>query len=242
MASLQRASSQNPQSFLHFTHPNHPVTECYVAQEYLCDACHTLGQGRSYHCPMCNFVLHEYCAMCPPTINFHLHPQHVLTLVNQQGMGRVCNLCGENVDGLFFTCPAGDFDVHPLCTQVVPQVQHACQPHHLLTLQPGKHRWCKVCLHMCTLWRYRCDACNVDIHLECAFGPPKEPLGVPPPTPSTGYEFGVPAQGPMGHVGHHVQRGGAVQGSWRRRIYSAVGKVATSVLISSVLGVPTGIL
>ncbi|KAK6227917.1 DC1 - like 6 [Theobroma cacao] len=238
MASLQRASPQNPQSILHFTHPIHPLTECYIAQEYICNGCNTLGYGTAYRCPMCDFDLHEYCAACPPIINFLLHPQHVLIRVNQPGMGRVCDLCGENVDGLFFTCRVCDFDVHPLCTQLVSQVQHACHPHHPLILQQAEPRWCMACRHGCTSWRYRCHACNVDIHPECAFGPPEGPSGVPPPTPSFG-SVGVPAQGPMGHVEDQVQHRGAVRGSWRRKIYFAVGKIATSVLIGSILGVPT---
>ncbi|WRX12517.1 hypothetical protein QQP08_005004 [Theobroma cacao] len=66
----------------------------------------------------------------------------------------------------------------------------------------------------------------------------EEALWVPPPTSSIGYAVGVQAQGPVGHVGQ-VQHGGAVQGSRRRKIYSAVGKMATRVPFSSMLGVPT---
>ncbi|KAI6676287.1 hypothetical protein NL676_037083 [Syzygium grande] len=98
----------------------------------------------------------------------HLHPAHPLTLVNQS-LGMVCDLCGEDVNGLYYTCGACRFDVHLLCTELPALVEHAVHPHHLLTLSPAESRSCAVCRHVCSSWRYTCEPCQVDLHLECAF-------------------------------------------------------------------------
>ncbi|KAG8390043.1 hypothetical protein BUALT_Bualt01G0042100 [Buddleja alternifolia] len=173
MAPLNRSSSQLcPSSTLqHYIHPKHPLHLLNIPQEFICNGCSALGFGPRYRCHTCDFDLHEICATCPNTTPSPLHPHHPLTLVNHPVNDRFCDLCGDLVHGLFYTCRACEFDVHPLCTQLPLHVQLPLHPHHLLKLQPGSGpAGCALCFKACTFWRYRCDACSLDVHLECVLG------------------------------------------------------------------------
>ncbi|XP_059627112.1 protein VACUOLELESS GAMETOPHYTES-like [Cornus florida] len=234
----------------HFTHPKHPLHEVYMATEYNCDGCNTLGFGTRYRCATCDFDLHEICATCPLTLPSQLHSQHQLTLVNRAGNGHFCDLCGELANGMFYTCSACDFDVHPLCTQLPLSVQHVHHPQHLLKLQPANPSWCALCLRACTSWRYRCDVCNVDVHLDCVLRPSDVPSGPVGQSCTTwappcvgGYSVGVPfcGYGGMNQPTNQVQGGGpggVGNGRNGRKIYSIVGKLAVKTLVTSIIGFP----
>lgn len=160
----------------HFTHPNHKLFEINNENEYLCDGCKTLGSSTRFRCHGCDFDLHEYCGTCPTTLSSFMHPQHQLDLVNRvpqatRQNARICDVCGDSIEGLFYRCKLCEFDVHPVCTQLPQQVRHVLDPAHPLTLQPFSSAWCVVCRNECTSWRYRCGICGVDIHLECLLTP-----------------------------------------------------------------------
>ncbi|KZV25126.1 hypothetical protein F511_42982 [Dorcoceras hygrometricum] len=161
----------------HFTHPGHTLTPIDSDQEYLCDGCKTMGSGKRYRCVVgCDFDLHEYCRTCPRKLSNFMH-QHELRLVmrkaeSQRQVDRVCNVCLDPVEGLFYRCKGCEFDVHPLCTQLPQQLHHALHKVHFLTLKSSKSPgFCAVCKAACSGWRYRCGACNFDIHLECVLVP-----------------------------------------------------------------------
>ena len=105
----------------HFTHI-HPLTKVDGVGTYICDGCKTYGSGRTYRCAACNYDLHEFCAICPPTLLSTLHPHHELRLVHQDR--RACDICKESINGLFYQCKTCGFDVHPLCTQLPKEVIH----------------------------------------------------------------------------------------------------------------------
>ncbi|KAK6933111.1 DC1 [Dillenia turbinata] len=174
MAPLNKVQAPSSQHLLHPMHPKHPLLQIYSSKEFECDGCKALGSGTRYRCDPCCFDLHTLCATCPSTLSSHLHPNHSLTLVNISNSKHRCDLCRDEVDGLFYTCRACDFDVHPLCTELPAHVQHVTHPHHVLKLEehaiPG---WCLVCRHTCRSWRYRCGTCGVDIHLECLLVSPE---------------------------------------------------------------------
>ncbi|KAL8051169.1 hypothetical protein ABFX02_06G128100 [Erythranthe guttata] len=178
-------SSSKPTNILHFTHPKHYVHLVNIPSEFLCNGCSALGFGIRYRCHPCDVDLHEFCATCPSAAQSALHPKHPLTLVNQPVNDRFCDLCGDLVHGLFYTCQGCEFDVHPLCTQLPQHVRLTQHPQHLLKLQPGNPAACALCRQICTSWRYRCDACSLDIHLECVLAEDDDqtPSAPPPPQP-----------------------------------------------------------
>ncbi|KAK3001835.1 hypothetical protein RJ639_020902 [Escallonia herrerae] len=254
MAPLQKPRAPaGIQTLQHFTHPKHPLLRVYMAMEFNCDGCNTLGSGTRYRCHACDFDLHERCATCPFALPSHVQPQHQLTLVNQTGKAHFCNLCGDIADGIFYTCRACDFDVHPLCTQLPLTVRYAPHPQHLLMLQPGNpSSWCSFCRQPCKSWRYTCQVCGVDVHLDCVLAPPSDvPRGPAatwvPPLPLTygGCAVGVPSSSGYGvnqeAASFHGQaRGVDSSGSNGKKINSVVGKLAVKALVSSMIGFPVG--
>jgi len=155
----------------HFTHI-HPLTEFNSIGDFICDGCKTYGSGKTYRCEPCNYDLHEYCATCPLTLPTFIHPQHELSLVVRKQQStrqndRACDICDESVEGLFYRCKICEFDVHPLCTQLPQHVRHVLHPAHHLEFRPSGASTCMVCHGPCQSWRYRCELCRFDIHMEC---------------------------------------------------------------------------
>ncbi|KAL0338274.1 UNVERIFIED_CONTAM: putative nucleoredoxin 1-1 [Sesamum angustifolium] len=199
---------KNP--IVHFTHPAHPLTAFDNQQDYLCNGCKTLGNGNRYRCQRCDFDLHDYCGTCPRFLSSFMHKNHSLSLVTRKPQGtrqvhRICDVCRDPVEGLFYRCKECEFDVHPLCTQLPEKLQHALHKTHPLILQsstvPG---FCAVCRGSCSSWRYRCGVCNFDIHFECVLvpiapcaekGQGSKTRGVPM------YDQGIPFQPPPQFAG-----------------------------------------
>lgn len=149
----------------------HSVTEAYGSVEFCCDGCKTTGSGLRYGCDACHFSMHKFCGECPHTLSSFMHPQHPLQLVDAtRGGGNkgLCNLCGDEVEGLFYRCELCCFNIHPLCTKL-PEYASVplCHPGHQLQLQTSSSGCCSVCKGDCTSWRYACRICRFDIHLEC---------------------------------------------------------------------------
>ncbi|EYU35257.1 hypothetical protein MIMGU_mgv1a024781mg, partial [Erythranthe guttata] len=245
----------------HRTHPEHLLKPFYIPNEFLCDGCDQLGSGPTYSCEACNFDLHEICATCPSTIQSGFHPKHPLTLVNKPVANRVCDLCGDFVCGLFYTCRTCAFDVHPLCTQLPVQVKLPMHRHRL-TLKPGRIAPCDLCDEVCASWRYTCRTCDVDIHLECALQDdddddeivlPEPPpmmmmmVNIRQPPPMMMVNNGQPP--PMMMMGYNQQprmitpppaerQKSSSSGSKKIKIYSILGRLAISALTTSVTGIP----
>ncbi|EYU41772.1 hypothetical protein ABFS82_10G027500 [Erythranthe guttata] len=165
-----------------FIHPGHPLTPINGDEEYLCDGCKTTGgPGKRFRCTHrgCDFDLHDYCATCPRHLTSYMHKTHALELMMRKGQShrvhnRVCDICKDPVEGLFYRCEVCGFDVHPLCTQLPEKLHHALHKSHRLTLRSSRAAGsCAVCRTPCgsATWRYRCDDCNFDIHLECILKP-----------------------------------------------------------------------
>ncbi|XP_011036079.1 PREDICTED: uncharacterized protein LOC105133695 [Populus euphratica] len=246
---MSMPSSPRPQMLRHPSHI-HPLFEFHlpVGGEFICDGCRTCGYEKSYRCTYCNFDLHEYCASCPKKLRSGLHV-HELTLVSLVGTRKVCDICEECADGLFYACNVCDFNVHPVCTQIPTKLQHGHLPNHSLTLrQPRMSSRCVVCWDACTSWRYGCDICQVDVHLDCVYEPFYD-LQTPPrssprstranmgPRQFMGGFHGFPMMAPnQGQMGHRAAHNGN-QGRRRRNIISAVARLGAQVLFSSVVGV-----
>lgn len=244
----------------HFTHPEHDLVKISTKKDYVCAGCKTPGgAGIRFRCHNCDFNMHEYCATCPATLSSFIHPHHNLTLVfRTQGARqneRVCDLCADSVEGLFYRCKTCDFDIHPLCTQLPQYVRHALHPAHQLLLQPSACGWCAVCRSACSSWRYRCAACSFDIHLECMLVAPSNgastsravpPAGPPPQfygaaAPPYPHGYGVyPGFSPQYNYNHVSQAQGSGQPSKGKKVgkimYALVGKLTVGVLANVLFG------
>lgn len=195
-----------PKSIDHFTHPGHPLSPVDGGkQDYQCDGCKTTGTGKRFRCQKgCDFDLHDYCATCPRTLSSFMHQNHALTLVMRKAapthgarqVNRICDVCQDPVEGLFYRCKECEFDVHPLCTQLPEKLHHAMHKVHPLTLQSSPVAGhCAVCRGSCGGWRYRCGMCSFDIHLECVLVPV-----VPCPENAQTCQRGVPAGFDPGNI------------------------------------------
>ncbi|CAA7052229.1 unnamed protein product [Microthlaspi erraticum] len=157
----------------HFTH-NHPLTKVDGYGEFTCGACKTYGFGKTYRCAWCDYNLHDQCATCPSTLLSFMHPQHKLRLVfrrpehTHQNNRRMCDICDEPTEGLYYHCEPCGFDVHPICTKLPQHVSHVHHSAHPLELSHwGASNTCMVCHGAIRSWRYKCGPCRLDVHMEC---------------------------------------------------------------------------
>ena len=186
-----------PNIIEHFTNPGHSLTEVYGSEEFHCDGCKTPGNGPRYRCHTCDSTLHEYCGVCPSTLSTFMHPQHQLKLeIRTQGRRvneRLCTLCRDDVEGLFYRCTDCDFDIHPLCTKIPEYVPDPLHPTHQLKLQTSSSGT---------------DVGFVVFHLECILAPCETPtvsrsMGAPTtPAPPPYGPYGIaPPLHPWGVYG-----------------------------------------
>lgn len=167
-------------SVIHFTHPDHYLTPAGGIINYTCFRCKQNGGGQRYCCTVCpNFQLHPFCATCPKTISFFMHPDHPLEYAPPYDANHspvICNVCGYTVDGTHYECCG--FHAHPNCVQLPRTINGApCHPRH-----PISFVWyfeattCQVCRGVCQGWRFRCDSrCRFDFHLMCIGGIHNDP-------------------------------------------------------------------
>ncbi|XVF76688.1 hypothetical protein PTKIN_Ptkin13bG0286800 [Pterospermum kingtungense] len=250
MASLSKKTIQ------HFTHC-HSLTELSANKEFLCDGCNTLGNGIRYRCERCDFDLHDHCGTCPMELSSFMH-QHGLKLVLcKQQLGRVCDLCDDPVEGLFYRCNLCDFDVHPPCTKLPQYIRHVMHKDHPLRLQAGSvPGTCMVCKDTCTSWHYRCGICGFDLHLECVLAPCKQvtktSLKTPAPPQSASpfldpyyaYGYGNPSSSGVIDVNsrHTDSRHDPVKrkgGKARKKMYKIAEALALGVLGNMLYGALT---
>ncbi|KAI3885739.1 hypothetical protein MKX03_027929 [Papaver bracteatum] len=170
-----------------FTHPHVLIKELtldptiYSTNRFVCDGCGMYGSGVRYHCKQCDFNLHEECATCPEYFTSNLHPNHELEriwegLEEHYGQLRPCNICGDQVKGLFYKCSSGAdeksyddedhyFFIHPTCSKLPSQVVLKLQSVPIIPDAP-----CAVCSDIISSssWSYRSDPpCSLNIHPQC---------------------------------------------------------------------------
>lgn len=66
-------------TIVHHTHSKHPLAEITLSELFTCSGCKEFGTGRRYACQNCDFQLHHFCALSPPSLKAHpFHGQHQL--------------------------------------------------------------------------------------------------------------------------------------------------------------------
>ncbi|KAI3977764.1 hypothetical protein MKX01_039827 [Papaver californicum] len=176
--SAKTNSSPGDQKALrHFTH--HHVLTIYTSDGFRCDGCGMDGTSVRYRCKQCDFDLHEDCAACPESFTSFIHPNHPLERIweGPESYGwRPCNVCGDEVKGLFYKCSSGDaeksygdeghyFFIHPSCTKLPSQLILKLQSVPVIPDDTG----CAICRNVVSpsSWSYRCDSYGLVIHPQC---------------------------------------------------------------------------
>lgn len=71
---------------LHFSHPQHPLEKVNLSDLFTCAGCKEFGSGTRFICRLCDFQLHDFCALAPPSLNAHpFHYQHHLSFFSKPG-------------------------------------------------------------------------------------------------------------------------------------------------------------
>ncbi|CAI9115329.1 OLC1v1016210C1 [Oldenlandia corymbosa var. corymbosa] len=135
----------------HYSHPNHHLAQTTIfADLFVCGGCKEYGAGKRFSCQECNFQLHDFCALAPPTLKAHpLHPQHQLVFHSRPKQAGLswpkCDACGKSIKGFTFRCRACSFQMHPCCAMLstemifppLPWEAHSSNGHlHSLKLLP----------------------------------------------------------------------------------------------------------
>ncbi|PIN26406.1 hypothetical protein CDL12_00841 [Handroanthus impetiginosus] len=185
----------------------HPLIYNDDQQEaWCCSACGLpLLSSPSYRCNNddCNFFLHEACkqlpqelkimsgkrreiivdALCAPCrleikSRHDSHHEHELVVMRKEAR-LICDACGEEHKGLFFSCKLCDFYIYKDCA-VLPRVIDSGVHDHLLVFSYSAfgavfpahakaYDYCKICGQpFSRAAAYYCRLCSVVIHLKCA--------------------------------------------------------------------------
>ncbi|KAL3512514.1 hypothetical protein ACH5RR_025231 [Cinchona calisaya] len=92
-----------------------------------------------------------------------------------------CDACNRYGDGFNYHCSICEFNPHPICAHKPCNFTHqfhSC-PLKLIFKNPYNSRfWCDICRDSIESneWRYRCNACDFDIHLHCTAACPAQPM------------------------------------------------------------------
>lgn len=74
------------QEMIHFSHPQHPLSQLDLRDQFCCMGCKEYGAGLRFSCQQCDFQLHDFCALAPPGLKGHpFHTQHQLAFYSKPG-------------------------------------------------------------------------------------------------------------------------------------------------------------
>lgn len=77
----------------HFSHPYHPVVQINLPFLFTCNGCKEYGAGKRYRCEICEYDLHDFCALAPQSLYNHpFHPQHPLVFFTKPGTRQATHL------------------------------------------------------------------------------------------------------------------------------------------------------
>ncbi|XP_041017688.1 diacylglycerol kinase theta-like isoform X2 [Juglans microcarpa x Juglans regia] len=169
------------EEMLHFSHPQHPLSQLNLPDQFTCAGCKEDGAGMRFSCQSCDFQLHEFCALAPPDLKGHpLHFQHHLIFYSKPVKGggvskSKCDICCKPIKGFAFRCGACGFQMHPSCSQLASEINLSCHSHTLRLLTayttsngdiPGFV--CGECKRKRSGRVYHCRVCDYHLHAVCA--------------------------------------------------------------------------
>ncbi|XP_077228212.1 protein VACUOLELESS GAMETOPHYTES-like [Tasmannia lanceolata] len=165
------------EEIVHFSHPRHPLAQVTLPYLFMCMGCKEFGAGRRFRCQKCDFDLHEFCALAPPSLkNHHLHVQHPLVFYSKSGgfLRSKCDVCGKSAKGYAFRCTMCNFEMHPCCTLLDREMDFPTHP-HTLNLSPtttlasaDSSVVCGECQRKRSGRFYNCTICNYHLHAVCS--------------------------------------------------------------------------
>ncbi|KAF5767075.1 putative chromatin regulator PHD family [Helianthus annuus] len=165
---------QSQQVMHHFTHSHHPIALVNLLDTFTCSGCKERGgAGKRFACQMCDFQLHDFCALSPPFLKSHpLHAHHQLVFYTKPKTGGIrwptCNVCGKATRGFMFRCNICHFQMHPCCAMLSDQINYPSLHRHPLNLLPPDDQPCGECNRKRSGRLYGCRVCGYHLHAVCA--------------------------------------------------------------------------
>ncbi|XP_068649432.1 protein VACUOLELESS GAMETOPHYTES-like [Aristolochia californica] len=166
------------EEIIHASHPQHPLAQVYSPYLFTCMGCKEYGAGRRFKCLRCDYDLHDFCALAPPSVQRHpLHSKHPIVFSTKPGGGflrSACGVCGKTTKGFAYRCTTCSFEMHPCCAKLdqemdVPSHEHALILHPESTFSNGDSGFiCAVCGRKRVGQVYHCSLCDYHLHAVCA--------------------------------------------------------------------------
>ncbi|KAK1373812.1 hypothetical protein POM88_030007 [Heracleum sosnowskyi] len=114
-----------PLSISHLSHPSHHLSllpfPTYSSRGFLCNGCGLRGKAFVYHCSLCSFDLHTYCALSPDTLVLDNHPHELELVIDFKDRFEKtvfkCGLCNAEADlkNWVYYCSDCDYGTHLHC-------------------------------------------------------------------------------------------------------------------------------
>ncbi|XWS43157.1 hypothetical protein CRYUN_Cryun16bG0078700 [Craigia yunnanensis] len=165
----------------HVAHPQHPISQTHLPDLFTCAACKEYGAGERFTCSDCDYQLHDFCALAPPTLKRHpIHPVHKIMFFPKPVKGGIlksrCDICAKPTKGCVFKCTVCSFQMHPCCAMLSTQINISVHPHTLRLLpMPGQSSngdltgfVCSECNRRRSGRVYHCTICDYHLHAVCA--------------------------------------------------------------------------
>ncbi|KAL5221047.1 hypothetical protein ABZP36_025760 [Zizania latifolia] len=164
-----------PPKISHHAHPAHDLNLVTTGgAPFRCDGCMQPGAGAGYRCDLCHFDLHTCCALPPATIEHELFEGRTFEFLAEPPApadDRICDACGDIVDGFVYHSDNPDLDLHPCCAFLRKRI---VEDSRLFELRKGATRRCGMCGrrsgHRRKFWAYRTyydDGEPVYLHVAC---------------------------------------------------------------------------
>ncbi|KAH7689359.1 Diacylglycerol kinase (ATP) protein [Dioscorea alata] len=166
----------------HFSHLQHPLVPLNLPYLFTCMGCKEFGAGLRFRCQTCDFELHDFCALAPPSLIAHpFHMKHQLIFFTKPGgyLRSKCDICCKTVKGYAFHCTTCGFAMHPCCATMHGEMNLPVHEHPLISSLSssssstgGDHSslfyTCQVCNKKKSGLFFGCNLCGYFIHAICA--------------------------------------------------------------------------
>ncbi|XP_048132580.1 uncharacterized protein LOC115743129 isoform X2 [Rhodamnia argentea] len=158
-----------------------------------CDSCGKRVRGFVYHCEICQFDLDIVCSLqSAPTSEpgdqeqerdqeqekDHFSHEHPLIIGEEEerDVVLICAACGGYCSSSrIYGCEECEYFLHESCANLPPTMEHLYHAEHPLKLQVATYNYCDFCENPIEGFTYRCDQCDFDLDIGCAWMPSIEP-------------------------------------------------------------------